>query len=127
MKKNIVETFVALGLALLLFIVLYKMNMKTSERIRDYQAVIEAFNNKVSDPIEINSSYSLLVGVLPLKDGVGNFTAERCFQGDFNNRLEKTGNFKQMTNNYKHKDPESCSSTFQDSVGAFYKVDSLPP
>ena len=36
-------------------------------------------------------------------------TAQGCHTADFLTRLEKTGNFRQLTNNYRHDDPDSCS------------------
>lgn len=36
-------------------------------------------------------------------------SAQRCHEADFLTRLEKTGNFRQMTNNYRHDDPDSCN------------------
>jgi hypothetical protein len=79
-------------------------------------------------PADINASYSLLNGVLPLKENVvrGGFNSQSCFEQNFQSRLEKTGNYIQRTNNYKHEDPESCSSPFQEFVGAYYKVEPLP-
>jgi hypothetical protein len=53
-------------------------------------------------------------------------TAERCHDMDFQKRLEKTGTFRQLTNNYKRGDPNSCSAPIQDLVMNFYKVEPIP-
>lgn len=78
-------------------------------------------------PEEVTQPFSLLKGVLPLKDiqTGGLLNSKTCYESDFQNRLEKTGNFKQLTNNYKRNDPESCSSPFQEFVTAYYDVKPL--
>lgn len=73
--------------------------------------------------------YNLLKGVLPNYDGpVGGVspTAQTCYDADFQKRLERTGNFRQLTNNYKRGDPDSCSAPNHDLVLSFYKVEPLP-
>jgi hypothetical protein len=55
------------------------------------------------------------------------FTAERCHESDFQTRLEPTGNYRQMTNNYKRESPDSCSAPLQETVLGFYKIDALGP
>jgi hypothetical protein len=52
--------------------------------------------------------------------------AQRCFEGDFQTRLERTGNYRQLTNNYKRGDPNSCTAPLQNLVLPFYKVEPLP-
>ena len=80
-------------------------------------------------PEEVERPYSLLDGVLPLKDiqKGGSMNSQRCYDGDFQTRLEKTGNYIQRTNNYRHEDAESCTSPFQEFVTAYYDVKALPP
>lgn len=55
------------------------------------------------------------------------FTAERCHESDFQTRLERTGNYRQLTNNYKRGSPDSCSAPLQETVLGFYKIDALGP
>jgi hypothetical protein len=50
-------------------------------------------------------------------------SAKKCHELDFQKRLELTGNFRQMTNNYKRGDPDSCSAPIQDMTLAFYKTE----
>ena len=67
--------------------------------------------------------YALLKDVLqPLPPNVKGLTAESCYGVDFQTRLEKTGNFRQLTNNYKRGTPDSCS-TPDHGLLAFYKPD----
>jgi len=70
--------------------------------------------------------YSLLLGWLPLATEPTYTTAERCRGLDFQPRLERTGNFRQLTNNYKRGDPDSCSGPIQDLTMAFYKTTPVP-
>jgi hypothetical protein len=70
--------------------------------------------------------YNLLNGWLnPLEKPVYP-TAEKCHAVDFQSRLERTGNFRQLTNNYKRGDPDSCSTQLQDLTLAFYKTEPVP-
>lgn len=55
------------------------------------------------------------------------FTAEQCHESDFQTRLERTGNYRQLTNNYKRGSPDSCSAPLQETVLGYYKVDALGP
>lgn len=49
-----------------------------------------------------------------------------CYATDFQRMVDKTGNFRQMTNNYKRNYPDSCSSPYQELVLNFYKADPMP-
>jgi hypothetical protein len=54
------------------------------------------------------------------------FNSQTCFESDFQARLERTGNYRQLTNNYKRGDPDSCSAPLQDTAMGYYKVDAVP-
>jgi hypothetical protein len=58
-----------------------------------------------------------------LADGLN---AQHCYEGDFQTRLERTGNYRQLTNNYKRGDPNSCTAPLQNLVLPFYKIEPLP-
>jgi hypothetical protein len=49
-----------------------------------------------------------------------------CYATDFDRMISKTGNFRQMTNNYKRGYPDSCSAPHQELVLNFYKADPMP-
>jgi len=70
--------------------------------------------------------YSLLKGWLPLASEPTYMNAASCRAADFQTRLEPTGNFRQLTNNYKRGDPDSCSGPIQDLTFAIYKSDPIP-
>jgi hypothetical protein len=76
--------------------------------------------NKPGEP------YNLLNGWLSPLDKPLHPTAQSCHAVDFQSRLERTGNFRQLTNNYKRGDPDSCSTPMQDLTLAFYKTEPIP-
>lgn len=111
--------------------------------LRGRQEMIEAFQSppKVQDsddpsfggikPAEFSFSnprepYNLLNGWLNPLDKPVYSNAKSCHDLDFQTRLERTGNFRQMTNNYKRGDPDSCSAPIQDMTLAFYKTEPVP-
>jgi len=114
------------------FVFLFIVFIMDRNSIPNYTVVRKALSYKeaMTDylmPGDVDSSYSLLNGVFPLKEHQVQQTlnSQRCYEGDFQTRLEKTGNYIQRTNNYKRDDPESCSSPFQEFVTAYYKVEPL--
>jgi len=82
---------------------------------------------------EVRRPYTLLNDVLaPIQEGdtpspASSFTAERCRESDFQARLERTGNYRQLTNNYRRESPDSCSAPLQEKVLGFYRIDPLGP
>ena len=84
--------------------------------------ILESPPNKPS-PVNFanRDSYLLLEDELKGMDsGISCVNSRSCFATDFNRLQEKTGNFRQLTNNYKRDYPDSCSSPFQELVNSFY-------
>jgi hypothetical protein len=54
------------------------------------------------------------------------FNSQTCYESDFQVRLEKTGNFRQLTNNYKRESPDSCTAPNQEVALGYYKVEPVP-
>lgn len=73
---------------------------------------------------EPRKPYALLDRPLAKKPLV--LTAQGCHEADFLTRLEKTGNFRQMTNNYRHDDPDSCSGLTEELNLSPYARQPLP-
>lgn len=73
--------------------------------------------------------YHLLQGVLKdaPKDNQDNTCLNSCdcYNKDFQNRIQLTGNYVQRTNNYKRLNPDSCSAPFHELVNNFYEVQKL--
>lgn len=67
--------------------------------------------------------YALLGGVLPVSrvSKTSDLTAQSCYATDFLAQNQKTGNFSQTTNNFKHKGPDSCSSPITEFVNTIYR------
>jgi hypothetical protein len=68
-------------------------------------------------------SYALLIDSMPIKaeSKAGNLTAKACYETDFIAQNQRTGNFEQVTNNFKHKGPDSCSAPLTEMVNTIYK------
>jgi hypothetical protein len=49
-----------------------------------------------------------------------NLTAESCYKKDFLAQTQKTGNYIQRTNNFKHARPDSCTSPLTEFVNSVY-------
>jgi hypothetical protein len=111
--------------------------------MRPRQGVVEAFQSapKVQDSDDPSllgvkpgdpgldkprEPYNLLNGWLNPLEKPMYTNAKECRELDFQTRLERTGNFRQLTNNYKRGDPDSCSAPIQDMTLAFYKTDPIP-
>jgi hypothetical protein len=126
MKIRYIEIFIA-SVFLFLFIIYFLDFFSLNEYIiiRNPNQYKEAF--VTLEPADVNASYSLLNGILPLKDkqNYGKLNSQTCYDTSFTTRLERTGNYLQRTNNYRHKDPESCTSPKQEFVNAYYKLEPL--
>ncbi len=73
--------------------------------------------------------YALLAGVLkptPFGAEKPTLSAGACYDADFQKRLEKTGNYRQLTNNYRRGVPDSCSMPLHDMVNKAYEVPVVP-
>jgi hypothetical protein len=67
--------------------------------------------------------YQLLKDILPSvgpPENISCVNSRSCYATDFKRLLEPSS-YRQMTNNYKHGYPDSCSSPFQELVLSFYK------
>jgi hypothetical protein len=148
MNSNEIQKLIGIWIGLILVILTLSYSyswLYPNPVVRERLERIEAFTNqKISDPSgELSTlgdispsltslekpkeSYLILNDIL--KPYVGKpqlTTSEGCYNADFQKRLERTGNFRQMTNNYKRGVPDSCSSPNHDLVNSFYKLESVP-
>jgi hypothetical protein len=122
---------VSFGIAFLFIFALFESFKHNSfSVVRPALYAKEAFQNRRLEPenydlANANKPYTLLNDVLDEKNCLGMLDAKRCYLGSFQSRIEKTGNYKQLTNNYRHKDVESCSAPLTEFVNSFYKVEPL--
>ena len=81
-------------------------------------------------PVDLDNTqpYHLLSDIMGqprVKESLSCVDSRSCYATDFQRIIEKTGNYKQQTNNYRRKYPDSCSSPFQELVLNFYKLPNL--
>lgn len=79
----------------------------------------DATLNKPRDP------YALLLGSMPVKaeaseSKAGDLSASTCYATDYIAKNQMVGNYDQLTNNFKHKRPDSCSAPFTEMVNTIY-------
>lgn len=60
------------------------------------------------------------------KESISCVNSRSCYATNFERMVDKTGNYRQMTNNYKRNYPDSCSAPYQELVLNFYKADPMP-
>ena len=90
------------------------------------QDILDYLPNQPS-PVDLQNSqpYHLLSDIMEqprIKESVSCVNSRSCYATNFERTIEKTGNYNQLTNNYKRKYPDSCSSPLQELVLNFYKV-----
>jgi hypothetical protein len=56
---------------------------------------------------------------------IGTVGSKACYETDFGRVIEKTGSFRQTTNNYKHGYPDSCSAPFHELILDIYQDDGM--
>ena len=75
-----------------------------------------------------NQPYHLLADEMApprVKETISCVNSRSCYASDFERMVSKTGNYRQMTNNYKRGYPDSCSAPYQELVLNFYKADPM--
>lgn len=136
----ILTSLATFGIAILLYCMLsYTSELRSFSIVRAAIPIKEPFavvnNEEVStlspglaDLENLRQPYTLLRGVLPDSPAqkTSGLDAKACYTGDFQNRLQRTGNFRQLTNNYKRGTPDSCSAPLTEFVTSFYQVEALP-
>lgn len=81
----------------------------------------EYFQSDPSTP-QLKESNTLLNDVLQPASGPGNLSAKTCFATDFVAQNQKVGDYAQKTNNFKHGNPDSCSSPLTEFVNSIYRA-----
>jgi len=147
-NKQTAQTFLFIwGVIFLLFLVYYNTVILNTnivrprlDRIEPFQGAavnakavvensVETIGRLEPDVATINrprEPYNLLKDVLPASTQRVSPTSQRCYETDFQTRIEKTGDYRQLTNNYKRGTPDSCSSPSHEYVLSFYKAQPVP-
>ncbi len=72
---------------------------------------------------EPRKPYNLLGDYLqPGAGRLSNLTSEKAYAVDGQRYIEKTGNYGQVTNNYKRKTPDDGSTWYHELAVSFYKI-----
>jgi hypothetical protein len=71
--------------------------------------------------IDNRQPYNLLNDIMAPSRDKKSISSQSCYKIDFERTMEKTGNFRQMTNNYKRNYPDSCTGWNQDLTLNFYQ------
>ena len=72
--------------------------------------------------IDNRQPYHLLSDIMAHSRDKKYVSSRSCYATDFVQTMEKTGNFRQMTNNYKRNYPDNCSGWNQDLTLNFYQA-----
>lgn len=97
-----------------------------SQPVRIEEDPLMEYAPDTPSPVELNNNqpYHLLNDTMQpprLNESLSCVNSRSCYATDFQRELEKTGNYRQMTNNYKRDYPDSCTSPLQELVLNFYK------
>jgi hypothetical protein len=114
---------------------LYEEGFQQRQELKQHhQALIkeenenELLDNKPNGPSPVimgREPYHLLsdmMGPPRLKESVSCVNSRSCYATSFDRLLEKTGSFRQLTNNYKRGYPDSCSSPSHELVLNYYQT-----
>jgi hypothetical protein len=76
-----------------------------------------------SGPADTDSSYKLLADTIRPTDKTGLTTigSEKCYNTNYQSKIELVGNLNQRTNNYRHQYPDTCAGTRQEMILGFYE------
>ena len=101
-----------------------------TRKLGDEGAVME-FPPDSPGPADLynNQPYHLLNDEMApprINENISCVNSRSCYATDFQRMIDKTGNYRQMTNNYKRNYPDSCSAPYQELVLNFYKTDPMP-
>lgn len=86
-------------------------------------------NSPSPTDVQNNQPYHLLDDMMQpprVKESISCVNSRSCYATDFERMIEKTGTFRQLTNNYKRGYPDNCSAPFQELTLNFYKTDAIP-
>ena len=97
---------------------------RSSEELTD-SPLVEYLPGKPA-PVELRNKdpYHLLEDQLPAARDpltISCVNSRSCYATDTEAYLSKTGNYRQLTNNYKRNYPDNCSAPRQELVLSFYK------
>jgi hypothetical protein len=101
-----------------------------TRKLGDEKPVLE-FPPDTPAPADLynNQPYHLLADEMApprVNETISCVNSRSCYATDFERMVSKTGNYRQMTNNYKRGYPDSCSAPHQELVLNFYQANPMP-
>jgi hypothetical protein len=128
-EMKLAPVLIVLTLFLALFLIPSQMLQKEPEFAKKLPLrVHEGFQEKLA-PASLDKpreAYNALNDWLP--EATAKYSAIKsgcCYETSFQSRIEKVGSYKQMTNNFKHAYPDTCSIPFKELLMTFYKPQTL--
>jgi hypothetical protein len=99
-----------------------------SEPWADREEGIPSLDPAAASLEKMRDPYALLGGSLKVLEESDRpaLSSAACYDADFQKRLEKTGNYRQLTNNYRRGVPDSCSMPLHDLVNKLYDAPVVP-
>jgi len=119
------------GLLLALIVLVYSFSNKLEgfesqpaplADVKESDTAVLLSNGPSPANIDNRQPYHLLSDIMAPSHDKKSVSSRSCYATDFNRTMEKTGNFRQMTNNYKRNYPDSCSGWNQDLTLNFYQA-----
>lgn len=106
------------------------INVKSGTPVIEITDTLAPFTSNTPGPADIynNTPYHLLSDEMPpprAKESISCVNSRSCYATDFERAHDKTGNFAQVTNNYKRNYPDSCSAPYQELTLNYYKVNQV--
>jgi len=118
----------ALCIILLIIAAMILTNESNNWRFEGFEGPLMEFPPDTPDSADLynNQPYHLLSDEFQPprdKESLSCVNSRSCYATDFENVLSKTGNFRQITNNYKRGYPDNCSAPMKELTLNFYKSD----
>ena len=119
------------GLLLALIVLVYSFSNKLEgfesqpaplADVKESDTAVLLSNGPSPANIENRQPYHLLNDIMAPSHDKKSVSSRSCYATDFVQTMEKTGNFRQMTNNYKRNYPDSCSGWNQELTLNFYQA-----
>ena len=125
------EILLAFALATIVILMAYQIRMTSSDYLGfgiegftngGAETVLEGSGGNEPELAQIQQGLPLSDFLEPVGTGPTNIGADACARIDSARQTELDGQYVQRTNNYRHDNPDNCSSPLSEFVGAFYKL-----
>lgn len=114
------KTLTVLGWVVLASLALAIARQLSEQKTLFWNEGFVSYSGSPADFTYKRDPYALLNIPVKEKSQLGNLTAKACYETDYIANKQRTGNYDQLTNNFKHKGPDSCSASLE-MVNTIYK------